>query len=159
AAGQDRQAQAALAALATSRTHAYRAMALLTQGDLLARARDTRGAAARYAAVANDASLEPPFRDLALLRETAAEFDTVAPQVVIDRLRPLVRTDGAWYGSAGEMTAIAYLRQGRRDLATRLFSQIGRTDTVPESIRQRVVQMATANGGDAAPSTGAPPQP
>lgn len=161
AAGQDKQVQSSLADLARSKTHAYRAMALMTQGDLRARAKDLTGAAALYARVADDASLEAPFRDLALLRRTAVEFDTVAPQVVIDRLKPLVAPGGAWYGSAGEMTAIAYLRAGKRDRATQLFSQIGRTDTVPESIRQRAVQMATEMGANPAaiPAPGAPPKP
>ena len=153
--GQVRQAQAALGPLASSRRDGYRALALLLQADLLLQKNDTKGAAAKFAAVANDASLGQPFRDLATIRQTAIDYDALPPQQVVERLRPLTVPTNSWYGSAGEMTALAYLRQNRRDLAGRLFGQIARTDTVPESIRQRAVQMAGLLGNDAAPSAGA----
>ena len=85
-----------------------------------------------------------------------AEYDSLQPQVVIDRLRPLVVKGGAFYGSAGEMTAIAHLRMGRRDLAGKLFGEIARDEGVPPSIRQRVVQMAGVLGVDAVDQEQAP---
>ena len=152
------QATAALQPLETSGADGYRALAQLTQADLLA-PKDAKGAAARYAAVAADTSLAQPFRDLATLRQTATELDTLQPQQVVERLRPLTVPGSPWFGSAGEMTAIAYLRQNRRDLAGKLFGQIAKADDVPESIRQRAVQMAGLLGVDAAPSAGATPKP
>jgi hypothetical protein len=47
------------------------------------------------------------------------------------------------------MVALAYLQQGRRDLAGQLFGQIAATEHVPESIRQRAVQMSGTLGVDA----------
>lgn len=141
-----------LTTLAGSGTDGYRALAKFTQGDILLQKNDLKGAAARFAEVAGDASLAKPFRDLALVRQTAAEFDTLKPQVVIERLRPLAVPGSAWLGSAGEMVAIAYIRTGRRDLAGRLFGSIARDEGVPESLRQRSVQMAGAMGVDAVPA-------
>ena len=157
--GRTRQADAALTPLASADGDGTRASARLAQAELLLAKNDARGAAARFAAIAGDASLGQPFRDYATLRRTAIEFDTLPPQQVVERLRPLAVAANPWFGSAGEMTAIAYLRQNRRDLAGRMFGQVAKSPDVPQTIRQRAVQMAGLLGVDAAPSAGATPTP
>jgi hypothetical protein len=140
-----------LGTLAQSDSDGYRAMAMFTQADLLLKKNDLKGAAAKFAAIAGDTSLAKPFRDLALVRQTSAEYDGLKPQVVIDRLRPLAVKGNPWFGSAGEMMAVAYLQENQRDRAGKLFQEIAQDDGVPESIRQRAVQMAaslTADAGD-----------
>ena len=165
AAGQAADADATLAKLAGSDRAGYRALALLAQADELQQKSDAKGAAAKFGAVAADDSLGQPFRDLALIRQTLIDYDSLTPQAAIERLRPLAAPGSAWFGTAGELTALAYLRQGRRDLAGRLFGQIAQRDDVPQSIRQRAVQMASLMGVDAAPSlsgaapSGVTPQP
>lgn len=162
AAGQAADADAALTQLAGSDRAGYRALAMLAQADALQQKNDTKGAAAKFAAVAADTSIGQPFRDLATIRQTMIEYDTLTPQATVERLRPLAAPGNAWFGTAGELTALAYLRQGRRDLAGRLFGQIARTEDVPQSIRQRAVQMASLMGVDAAPAappSGVTPQP
>lgn len=146
AAGNPQAAQAPLATLGKTGNDGYRALALFTQADILLGKNDLKGAAARFAAVAGDGSLAQPFRDLALVRQTSAEFDAVKPQVVIDRLRPLAVPGGAWLGSAGELVGAAYLKLGRRPEAAQMFGRIAADKTVPESIRQRAVQLAGATG-------------
>ena len=47
------------------------------------------------------------------------------------------------------MVAISYLRQNKRADAGKLFAEIARDTNVPESIRQRAVQMAGVLGVDA----------
>jgi len=54
-----------------------------------------------------------------------------------------------WFGSAGELVAMAYLRQNKPDLAGPLFAALAKDKTVPDSIRQRARQMAGALGVDA----------
>lgn len=157
AAGQATDADAGLAKLAGSGRDGYRALARIAQADELLAKGDAKNAAAGYAAVAADGSLEQPFRDLALIRQTVAEYDSLPPQTVIERLRPLAAPGNPWFGTAGELTAIAHLRQGRRDLAGRLFGQVAASADVPPSLRQRAVQMAGAMGVDAAPAAGANP--
>lgn len=136
-------ADAKLATLAGSSRDGYRAMAMFSQADVLLQQKNGKAAAAKLAAIAGDPSLAEPFRNLALIRQTAAEYDSLKPQVIVERLRPLAVVGGPWLGSAGEMLAAAYLREGRRDLAATLFGQIAQGDDVPATVRQRAVQMAS----------------
>ncbi|MCM8730793.1 tetratricopeptide repeat protein [Hephaestia sp. GCM10023244] len=138
-----------LGPLAESNTPGYRAMARFTEADILLQKNDLKGAAAKFASIAQDQKLAAAFRDLALIRQTAAEYDSLKPEVVINRLRGLAVKGSPWIGSAGEMVALAHLRQGRADLAGKLFGEIAATEHVPESIRQRAVQMSGTLGVDA----------
>lgn len=142
-------AAAPLAEIAASNRDGYRALAKFTQADVLLQKQDFKGAAAKLGEIAQDASFAKPFRDLALVRQTSAEFDELKPQVVVERLRPLAVAGNPWFGSAGEMVAIAYVRMNRRDLAGALFGRMAQDDDVPDSIRQRAVQMAGVLGVDA----------
>src|SRR3546814_7858012 len=82
-------------------------MARFTEADILLQKNDLKGAAAKFASIAQDQSLAESFRDLALIRQTAAEYDSLKPDVVISRLRGLAVKGGPWFGSAGEMVALA----------------------------------------------------
>ena len=55
---------------------------------------------------------------------------------------------------AGEMVAVAYVRMNQTKQAGTLFGQIAADPGVPETIRQRAVQMAGVLGVDAVASTG-----
>jgi hypothetical protein len=135
--------------LAGSNVDGYRVMARFAQADGLLQKQDLKGAAAKLGEIAADTSLAQPFRDLALIRQTSAEYDTLKPDVVVNRLRPLAVKGNPWFGSAGELVAAAYLRMNRPDLAGTLFGQIAREETVPATLRQRAVQMAGVLGVDA----------
>ena len=142
--GRTAEAGTSLAALAGSSSEGYRVMARFSQADLQLQAHQDVQAAATFAAIAADGSIDKPFRDLALVRQTAAEYDRLKPQVIVERLRPLAVAGSPWLGSAGELLAGAYLKEGRRDLASTLFGQIAQGDDVPQTLRQRAVQMASA---------------
>lgn len=136
--------------IATSDGEGYAAMARIAQGNLLLQKNDARGAAAKFAEVANNAKFEQPYRDLALIRQTVAEYDSLKPQVVIDRLKGLINPNSPWLGTAGELVAAAYLKAGNKAEAGRLYGQIAQGgEKVPESIRQRAVQLAGVLGVDA----------
>jgi hypothetical protein len=139
-----------LAALAQSSRDGYRAMARLTQASIAAQA-NPAAAAADYNAIAADAGLPQAARDLALIRALTLQFDSVPPAEVVARLKPLVTPGAPWFGSAGELTGMAYLRMNRRDLAGPLFAAIARDDQVPGSLRGRAAGMATALGQTVAP--------
>jgi hypothetical protein len=141
--------QAALAELAKTSQPGYRAGALLTQAGVKGEKKDVKGAIADYKAIAADTGLPQPYRDLALIRQTALELDTLAPQAVIDRLKPLAESGNPWFGSAGEMSALAYMKLGKRDLAGALFANIAKDTGVPRTIQTRAVQMASLLGVDA----------
>ncbi len=152
------KAQPALAELAASDRDVYRALAKFTEADIILQRNDLKAAAAKFAEVAADTGQAQPIRDLALIRQTAAEFDTLKPQVVVERMRPLAVPGGAWLGSAGEMMAVAQLRLGQKAQAGQLFARIARDEGVPGSIRQRAVQMAGLLGVDAVPAAPAATQ-
>ena len=152
-ANRTKAAEQPLVELATSRVAGYRALARFTQADLLLQKKNLKGAATKFAEIAADTTIAQPFRDLALIRQTSAEFDTLKPDVVINRLRPLAVKGNPWFGSAGELVAVAQLQKNRRDLAGTLFGQLARDENVPATIRQRAVQMAGVLGVDAVDQT------
>jgi len=134
--------KAPLAELAGSKVAGYRAMARFTQADLLLQNKDIKGAAAKFAEIATDPSVGQPLRDLALIRQTNVEFDTLKPEVVVGRLRTLATQGSPWFGSAGELVGAAYIKMNKPDLAAALFRQMSNDETVPESIRHRAATLA-----------------
>jgi hypothetical protein len=156
-AGKTDVATKALDALSTSSRDGYRASAKLTKAAMALQRGDGKGALAAYATVAADTSLAKPWRDLALIRQTSAEFDTLKPETVIARLKPLAISGNPWFGSAGEMVAIAYLKQNKQDLAGGIFASLAKDKDVPDSIRQRAQQMAAQFGVDTGTMTGKEP--
>lgn len=142
-------ADKALEPLENADQEGYRAAARLMRANIALEKNDPKAAVAGYKAVAGDEDLPEPFRNLALIRQTAAEFDNLKPQQVIDRLKPLAVPGNPWFGSAGEMVAVAYLNDGKTDLAGPLFAQLAKDESVPQSIRSRALQMAGTQGIDA----------
>lgn len=102
-----------------------------------------------YNAVAANADAPKPLRDLATIRGVAANFDAMAPQQVVDKLKPLAVPGNPWFGAAGELTGLAYLKMNRNDLAGPLFASVSRDKDTPETLRARTRQMAGLLGVDA----------
>ena len=100
-------------------------------------------------AVADNDDAPEAYRNLATIRAVAATFDTMEPQQVIERLKPLATPGTPWFGSAGELLAMAYLKQGNNDLAGPLFASIAKDEDVPQTLRSRTRQMAGMLGYDA----------
>lgn len=147
--GNKLEASKQAAALIDADQPGYRAAAKLLKAALALEGGDNKAAAAQYQAIIDDDKLAQPYRDLALIRQTALNFDTLQPQQVIDRLKPLAIEGNAWFGSAGEMVAIAYMKMRKPELAGPLFASISKDQGVPGSIRTRAVQMAGLLGVDA----------
>jgi hypothetical protein len=143
----------AVAELEKSNIDGYRAAGLFSRANILIESGNVAGAVAIYQRIAADDGLAQPYRDAATVRQTALEFDRLRPEAIVDRLRPMIRRGHPWFGSAGELTAHAHLRQQRPDLAAQVFASLARDETVPESIRSRAVQMAGALGVDAVQQT------
>ena len=106
------------------------------------------------AALAADGKAPQAIRELARIRLVAAQFDTMDKAKVVSQLQTLARPDNPWFGSAGELVAMAYLEQGKRAEAGRLFAEIAGNSAVPEQIRARSRQMAGVLGVDAIPDAG-----
>jgi hypothetical protein len=146
--GQVQNAPARLDVLAKDRSKAIRASAMFGRAAVAIQQDDTKLAIAKFREIAADDSLPESFRDLALIRQTALEFDALGPEQVIARLAPLAKPDSPWFGSAGEMTAMALIKQGKQAEAGRLFGAIAKNDQVPEQVRARSVQIASSLGVD-----------
>jgi hypothetical protein len=154
-AGKKTDAGAKLDGLASESDAGPRAAALLTKAAVAISAEDMKGAAALYRQVADDKDLPQAYRDLATVRMTAAEYDSLPPQAVVDRLRGLAVKGNPWFGSAGEMVAIAYLKLNKPQQAARLFADMARDRDAPESLRARADQMAVSLGAEPAQLPGA----
>ena len=141
-------AKTELGTIAKAEQPGYRTMAQILLANITAAEGNTKKAVADYAKVVGDESLPQPFRDLALIRQTTVEFDSLPPQQVIDRLKPLAKPGNAWFGSAGEMTAISYMKMGKDNLAGPIFAQIAKQEDLPQTLRSRAQQMAGALGVD-----------
>jgi len=147
-AGKTTQAQQKLDQLSDSGSKSVRASARFARAALAIQQGDTKTATETYKSIAAESSLPQPYRDAALVRQTALEFDRLQPQEVIARLAPLAKPGEPWFGSAGEMTALALAKQGKRAEAGQLFAMIAKDTTVPSSIRNRATQLAASFGID-----------
>lgn len=140
-----------------------RAAALMQLAAIAAQQGKADEAVKRFGAIVADEKLPQPMRDLALVRQVTLQFDTLKPEEVIARLKPLAVPGNAYFGSAGELVGMAYMEQGKLQQAGALFAQIGQDKTVPATLRSRMRQIAgglgydagienpeLANGGDAA---------
>jgi hypothetical protein len=156
ASGNDSGAAPKLDALANSGSKAVRASALFTRAALALHQNDLKLATSRYREIAEDDGLPKSYRDAALIRQTALEFDSLKPDQVISRLQPLAKPGEPWFGTAGEMTALAMIKQGKRVEAGRLFAAIAKDKTVPDTLRARAVQIAGSLGTDASSALEAP---
>ena len=140
--------------LSESGSKAVKATALFTRAAFAIQKDDSKGALATYKRIADDDSLPQAFRDAATIRETALEFDQLQPQQVIARLQPLAKPGNPWFGSAGEMTALALIKAGKSEEAGQLFAAIAKDKSVPESIRNRSIQISGSLGADASAALG-----
>lgn len=140
--------------LAQSGSKAVRATALFTRAALALQQNDQKLAAATFKKISDDSSLPDAYRNAALIRETALEFDQLEPQQVIARLQPLAKAGNPWFGSAGEMTALALIKEGKSKEAGQLFVTIAKDKSVPESIRNRSIQISGSLGADASAALG-----
>lgn len=147
--GQQDAAFAQLAPLAQDGTAGNRAVARMLQAGIATRQGKLDQAAQLFAQVTGDDHAPKPFRDLATVRGVALTFDKMRPADVIARLRPLAVPGAPFFGSAGEMVGVAYLKEGHRDMAAPLFGAIAHDPNVPDTLRARARQLAGELGFDA----------
>lgn len=134
--------------LTTEGSSASRAVAALTRAAIQLGEGKKAEAIKGFAAIAADPQVPAPYRNLALVREVSTNFDAMAPQDVVARLKPLAVPGNPWFGSAGELVAMAYLKQNQPQLAGALFGAMAKDDGVPDSLRARARQFAAQLGVD-----------
>lgn len=148
-AGAVAEAEKDLEAIAREAEDGPRAIALMQLAAIAAQKGNDADAAKRFAAIAADEKVPQVYRDLATVREVAIRFDTMKPEEVVARLKPIAVPGNAYFGSAGELLGMAYLEMGKPDDAGALFAQIGKDEKVPATLRSRMRQLAGGLGFDA----------
>ena len=128
---------------------AAKTSALFLQAAVALEQGKTAEAAAFFKQVSDDERAPPALRDLATIREVSARYDAMKPDEVIARLKPLAVPGNPWFGSAGELLAMAYLDKGDKKQAGTLLGEIAKNEDVPETLRSRTRQMAGLLGVDA----------
>lgn len=146
-AGNSNQADAELIALSEG-TDGHAAMAAMLRAGIAIENGNTELAVELFERVANNDELPAELRDLATIRSVNTQYDTIDPQVVIDRLGPLAQPGNPYFGSAGELVAHAYYRQGNIDQAGPLLVSMVQDEELPESLRGRLRQFAGSLGYD-----------
>ncbi|WP_246331664.1 tetratricopeptide repeat protein [Sphingomonas chungangi] len=147
--GKEAEAKKQLATMVGSDAKGYAPLARMLQADLLVRERKDADGAAAFLKLSQDGSVPQPLRDVALMRATTLQFDTLPPQQVIDRMKPLAQTGNPWFGSAGEMTGLAWMKLGQPKKAGEMFVAMTKDKSVPASLRSRVAQLAADLGYEA----------
>lgn len=155
--GNVKGAEADLVPLSDSSNDVTRATALMARASLAAQRNDRKAASELFNKVAADDDVPQPYRDIATLRAVMTDFDSMKPDDVIARLKPLVEQGKPFFGSAGELTAMAMLAKGDRAGAGQLFARIAADRQVPQTIRDRAVQVAGSLGVDASASLSGDP--
>jgi hypothetical protein len=120
----------------------YSILASFEDAALLAMAGDHKGAVAVYDAIADASSVDPAFRDLALVLSVMQSTPEANPQATIARLAPLTAPGNPWRPTAVELTAAAKL--GETTAALALYKSLADDLTAPRSVRARAAEMAAA---------------
>lgn len=148
-AGNAAAALADLESLTKDGSDGSKAAAAMTRAAILVQQGKAEDGAKAFAAIAADEAAPQAYRDLATIREVSLRFEAMQPQQVIDRLKPLAVPGNAWFGSAGELVGMAYLKLGKPDQAGPLFAAIGKNTEAPATLRTRMRQVAGQLGYDA----------
>ncbi len=146
--GDGAAARPVLDRLASAGPRGYDTIARMMQATDAIGGGDNAKAVKLLDAIAADTTQPQPLRDAALLKSVRLTYDSTPPATVIARLKDLSVPGNAWFGIAGEMTALAHLKAGAPDKAKPLLTAIARDATQPPSLRSRAAQMAVAEGVD-----------
>jgi hypothetical protein len=141
--GKDADAAKVFAAVAQE-GGGYATLASFEEAELRSKSGDRKGAVAAYDRIAADGSLDPAFRDMAMLLSVMHGMPDADPHAIIDRLAPLTAADNPWRPTALELTATARLEAGDKAGALELYKSIADDLTAPQGLRARAAEMAAA---------------
>ena len=147
-AGNLAEADEAAEALAASSEGGAAVLAKMTRAGIAVEQGRGAEAAAIYGAVADDEATPEALRNLARIRQVALTFDDREPSNVIELLGPLAVPGNPWFGSAGELVALAHIENGDQAQAGTLLSEIAKSEDVPDTIRDRARSWAGLLGVD-----------
>ena len=127
--------------LAKDGSKGYATLSRLNQAALQAKEGDKSGSLASYEAISKDGSVDPIFRDLALLLATFLELDKANPDDLIQRITHLTKASNPWRHSAKEIFALLNQRKGDKLKAGKIYQELADDVTAPPGIRSRAAEM------------------
>ncbi len=145
--GNDAEAEKLLVPLAKEADGGYAALSkLMLAGD---RTRKDKDAAKRdYAALANDATLTPEWRDFAKLRAAILRMDDAETETAKRDFEALAVAGGTWRHTAREMLGLMSLQRNDYPAAQTWFTQIDQDAETPAALRNRLrLYLAVTAGG------------
>lgn len=153
--GKQAEAQAAFDALAKDGTASYRMLARFRAATELAKS-DPKAGVAAFDALAADATLEQPFRNIARLRAGYLLVDTASVAEMTERMQPLQVPSASFRHSANELVALAHYRAGDKEAAAKIFASLLGDPEIPPSMRNRVQVLNALLAGETAGAPAAP---
>lgn len=134
-------AQPTLQKLAQTGTPGYRGLAQLDLAFATLKSGKTTEAVKQYQVIAENKTIAKPFRDFANLRSIMIRYEDMKPADAIKALQPLAQENNAWFGTAGELLAIAYMRDNRPADALPVFEALAVNADVPQTVKVRAKEM------------------
>ena len=146
--GEGARARPVLEAMTRDGPPAYAGLARLVLANDALAGGDKAKARGLYEAVAADAAQPQPVRDAALLKAVRIGFDQMRPADVVAKLKPLAVPGNGWFGVAGELVAVALIRDGKPEQARPILIAMVKDEAMSPSLRSRAAQLAIAVGVD-----------
>ncbi|VAW17927.1 Mlr7403 protein [hydrothermal vent metagenome] len=137
------QAAPILDELAKEGYGAYPVLARFQEAASLAKSGSRDEAVTLYDTIANDASVDATFRDLARIRAGFLLVDIASPEEVAERMAPLATDDGIWRHTAREIMALSQYGAGNFSKADEIFDSIMADPAAPARLKSRAEIMRT----------------
>jgi hypothetical protein len=99
---------------------------------------DVDGALSIYQVLASDSSVDPVFRDLAVVLKVMHSMDTAEPGLLESELAPISGPGQPFRHSALELAALLAAKQGERERAQQYLSGTLSDPTAPSGLLSRV---------------------
>ena len=138
----------AFAALADDATEGYQLLARFSLAGILAQNGESGDASLAYRVLADDISIDPIYRDLAIGLGAYEDLNTAGADFadLKKRLQPLMEKTSPWRFSAQEITGLLAKRSGQKAEARKLFSALASDISAPLGVRARAQEMLSILG-------------
>ncbi|TDR93697.1 tetratricopeptide repeat protein [Enterovirga rhinocerotis] len=140
--------EAALKGMIADAPAGYRLLARFRLAAELGKSGSGEDGAKAYDAIAADAAVEAPLRDLARIRAAALRLEAGENAASLKELESIAVPTNPWRHSARELLGLTALKTGDFDGAAKWFDQIAADRTAPQNLRGRLeIYSALAAGG------------
>ena len=114
-------------------------LAKMQQVNVLLDSKKESEALAKLSDLVADGNFNSQLKDLAIIKLASYKQDTVSVSELEDLLKPILKdSKNAWYASAQEMLALAFLREGNKEKAIEVYNEILDNHDVADELKQRL---------------------